>query len=59
MSPLGNPLIVTNGPEIVNYDLSLRGKVEAVFITEKRDVYVTPGLRSRFTLTDTKFTMVP
>jgi hypothetical protein len=59
MSPLGNPPIVTNGREIVNWDLSLRGKVEAVFITEKREVSVTPGLRSRFTLTDTKFIMLP
>ncbi len=35
---------------------SLKGKIEAVFITEKREVYVTPGLRSRFTLTDARFT---
>jgi hypothetical protein len=35
---------------------SLKGKFEAVFFTEKREVHVTPGLRSRFTLTDARFT---
>ncbi|MGA2976033.1 MAG: FAD:protein FMN transferase [Spirochaetia bacterium] len=34
------------------------GVIEAVFITEKREIYVTPGLQSRFTLTDTRFTMI-
>jgi thiamine biosynthesis lipoprotein len=37
---------------------STAGRIEAVFITEKREVYVTPGLRSRFTLTDTRFTVL-
>jgi thiamine biosynthesis lipoprotein len=37
---------------------STKGKIEAVFITEKREVYVTPGLRSRFTLTDGGFTLL-
>jgi FAD:protein FMN transferase len=37
---------------------SRKGKIEAVFITEKREVYVTPGLRSRFTLTDSGFTVL-
>jgi thiamine biosynthesis lipoprotein len=37
---------------------STKGKIEAVFITEKREVYVTPGLRSRFTLTDSGFTVL-
>jgi FAD:protein FMN transferase len=37
---------------------STGGRIEAVFITEKREVYVTPGLRSRFTLTDTRFTVL-
>jgi thiamine biosynthesis lipoprotein len=34
------------------------GLVEAVFITDGRKVYVTPGLASRFKLTDSKFTLV-
>jgi thiamine biosynthesis lipoprotein len=34
------------------------GLVEAVFVTDARKVYVTPGLASRFTLTDPKFTLV-
>jgi thiamine biosynthesis lipoprotein len=37
---------------------STKGKIEAVFITEKREVYVTPGLRSRFFLTDRSFTVL-
>ena len=36
-----------------------RGRIEAVFVTEQRQVYVTPGLRSRFTLTDRAFTLLP
>jgi FAD:protein FMN transferase len=35
------------------------GAMEAVFITEKRQVYATPGLRGRFTLTDARFTLMP
>ncbi len=38
---------------------STRGQIEAVFITDQRQVYVSPGLRSRFTLTDRGFTMLP
>ena len=38
---------------------STRGKIEAIFITDQRQVYVTPGLRSRFTLTDRSFTLLP
>jgi thiamine biosynthesis lipoprotein len=34
------------------------GAIEAVFITEKREIYVTPGLRPRFTLSDSRFTMI-
>jgi len=37
---------------------SARGKLEAVFITEKREVYVTPGLRTRFILTDARFSVL-
>jgi FAD:protein FMN transferase len=37
---------------------STRGRIEAVFITEKGEVFVTPGLRSRFTLTDSGFTLL-
>jgi len=37
---------------------STKGRIEAVFITEKRQVLVTPGLRSRFTLTDSGFTLL-
>jgi FAD:protein FMN transferase len=38
---------------------STRGLIEAVFITDRKQVYVTPGLRSRFTLTDPSFTLLP
>jgi thiamine biosynthesis lipoprotein len=38
---------------------STGGKIEAVFITDAREVFVTPGLRQRFTLTDRKFTLRP
>jgi thiamine biosynthesis lipoprotein len=34
------------------------GKVEAVFITESHEIYVTPGLRARFKLTDGGFTLM-
>ncbi|HEY9594131.1 MAG TPA: FAD:protein FMN transferase [Spirochaetia bacterium] len=37
---------------------STHGRIEAVFITEKKGVYVTPGLRSRFTLTSPDYTMM-
>jgi FAD:protein FMN transferase len=37
---------------------STHGLIEAVFITETHNVYVTPGLRSRFTLTDSAYTML-
>ncbi len=37
---------------------STRGRIEAVFITDKRGIYITPGLRSRFTLTDSGFTVL-
>ena len=37
---------------------SARGAIEAVFITEKREIYVTPRLRPKFTLTDSRFTMI-
>ena len=37
---------------------SMHGAIEAVFITEKREVYVTSGLSARFTLTDPRFTLV-
>jgi FAD:protein FMN transferase len=36
---------------------STHGAIEAVFVTEARQVYVTPGLRARFTLSDPRFTM--
>jgi thiamine biosynthesis lipoprotein len=35
-----------------------RGLVEALFITDKREIYLTPGLSGRFTLTDPRFTLV-
>ena len=38
---------------------SSRELIGAVFITDQRQVYVTPGLRSRFTLTDRSFTLLP
>jgi FAD:protein FMN transferase len=34
------------------------GVIDAVFITEQRRVYLTPGLRGRFTLTDDRFTLM-
>ena len=34
------------------------GEIEAVFITDKKGVYVTPGLRPRFTLTSGGFSMI-
>ncbi len=34
------------------------GAIEAVFITEKRGIYVTPALRPRFKLSDSRFTMI-
>jgi len=37
---------------------STKGLIDAVFITEKKEIYVTPGLRSRFTLTETGFTVL-
>ncbi len=37
---------------------SRSGTIEAVFITENKEIYVTPGLRSRFTLTDTGYTVL-
>jgi len=37
---------------------SLKGAIDAIFITEKREVYVTSGLRSRFTLSDPRFTLM-
>jgi thiamine biosynthesis lipoprotein len=37
---------------------STHGAIEAVFVTEARQVYVTPGLRPRFTLTDRSFTLL-
>jgi FAD:protein FMN transferase len=39
--------------------LGTRGGIEAIFVTEKHEVYLTPGLRSRFTLTDHGFTLMP
>ena len=36
---------------------STAGAIEALFITDKRDVSVTTGLRKRFRLTDTRFTL--
>ena len=36
---------------------SSAGAIEALFITDKRDIYVTAGLRKRFRLTDTRFTL--
>ncbi len=36
----------------------LHGAVEAVFITDNREVYVTPGLRPRFTLSDPSYKMI-
>jgi thiamine biosynthesis lipoprotein len=38
--------------------LGTRGGIEAVFVTEKHEVYVTPGLRSRFTLTDPGYALM-
>ena len=38
---------------------SSNGLIEAVFVTEHRQVNVTPGLRGRFTLTDSSFTLLP
>jgi FAD:protein FMN transferase len=37
---------------------STRGAIEAVFVTDRREIYVTRGLRSRFTLTDGSFTVL-
>jgi thiamine biosynthesis lipoprotein len=37
---------------------SRHGMLEGIFITEKHEVYVTPGLRARFTLTDSGFVML-
>jgi thiamine biosynthesis lipoprotein len=37
---------------------SVSDTIDAVFVTERREVYVTPGLRQKFTLTDTRFTML-
>jgi FAD:protein FMN transferase len=37
--------------------LGTQGAIEAIFVTERHEVYVTPGLRSRFTLTDPGFTL--
>jgi thiamine biosynthesis lipoprotein len=37
---------------------SAHGAIEAVFITEKREIYVTPGLRGKFTLADSRFTLI-
>ncbi len=37
---------------------STKGMLEAVFITENHEVYVTPGLRARFTLSDPGFTLL-
>jgi FAD:protein FMN transferase len=36
---------------------SSRDGIEAIFITERREVYVTPGLRQRFRLTDARFSL--
>lgn len=36
---------------------SSRGAVEALFVTEGRDIHVTAGLKPRFKLTDTRFTL--
>jgi hypothetical protein len=33
------------------------GRIEALFVTDKREVHVTPGLRKRFRLTDSRFTL--
>jgi thiamine biosynthesis lipoprotein len=35
-----------------------KGLVEAVFVTDKHTVFVTPGLAGRFTLTDPRFTLI-
>ncbi len=35
-----------------------KGLIEAVFITDRHTVYVTPGLAGRFTLTDPRFTII-
>ena len=43
---------------IIDRQLATHGLVEAIFVTEKNEVYVTPGLRSRFTLTDQGFKMI-
>jgi FAD:protein FMN transferase len=37
---------------------STHGAIEAIFITEKHEVYVTSGLRSSFTLSDSRFTIL-
>jgi FAD:protein FMN transferase len=37
---------------------STHGAVEAVFITDSHQIYVTPGLRSSFTITDPRFTLM-
>jgi thiamine biosynthesis lipoprotein len=34
------------------------GEVEAIFITDSREIYVTPGLRARFSLSDQRFTLM-
>jgi FAD:protein FMN transferase len=36
---------------------STKGLIEAIFITDKHEVYVTSGLRSRFTLSNPDFTL--
>ena len=37
----------------------LHGAIEAIFITDHHEVYVTPGLRARFALSDPSYTMLP
>ena len=33
------------------------GAIEALFVTDSREVFVTPGLKNRFRLTDSRFTL--
>jgi thiamine biosynthesis lipoprotein len=37
---------------------SMNGAIEAVFITDAKQVYVTPGLTSRFTLTGSEYVLI-
>jgi thiamine biosynthesis lipoprotein len=57
-STLAFSLGLEKGREIIGRSPEDTGAVvDAIFITENRDVYVTPGLRSAFHLTDRSFSL--